>query len=170
MNVADKRTQILRLQAELGRIDQELELAFANFGRSVYAVSGYDSAFTSEHEVQIKTIEQQINRERAVKQQIEELQKSLAVPFESPVEERYRCLRCGHYVTLDSAYCESCGDNLAELKSKYRLCEICHRYYPADTNFCENCGTKTISIPIAAPIEAPNCQSHCNSAYGSDDI
>ena len=153
VDVADKKTQIVSLQAELSRVDQALETAYANLGRSVYALYGSDSSLAAEHAVQVKAIEEQLSRERELKQQIKELERQAAAPYSSTGVPSFACPRCGNYVLLSDVYCSTCGDNLADLKTQYCVCSKCNKYYVAGTTFCEVCGRRTLVIPIAQPLQ-----------------
>ena len=78
-----------------------------------------------------------------------------------------KCNKCGHENTLDSFFCESCGDKMAEVaggasspvpppavapspprsetsggKEKEMVCPSCSEKTPADSIFCESCGLK----------------------------
>ena len=152
VNVAESKTQELRLKAELSRINQSLEAAYAELGRMVYAGEGQEASLRARYALQFDAVANLSAQEGVLRQQIEELQRAEAMrSMQGANIQRYACPVCGSPVTLAMPNCPSCGDNLASLKSNFRMCPACNRYYSADSMFCENCGSRTIEIPVEQP-------------------
>ena len=57
-----------------------------------------------------------------------------------------KCDKCGFILTLDSAFCNKCGEKLGELfpaaEPVAKVCAQCGAPYEADAAFCTNCGNK----------------------------
>lgn len=157
MDVADRKSQELRLQAELSKIDVSLGSAYAALGRVAYSNPTITTLMQRECPDAYGAVAALLQEEQDVRGRIEELQRQ-AVSTGAPSLSRtrhFRCAKCGAHVTLDLAYCPSCGDNLSELKGQYRTCPNCGTYHAADSVFCMQCGAKTVEVPVA-PIQSLN--------------
>lgn len=160
MNAADKKSQEYRLQNELGRIASLKEKALADLGRAVLLKEGSSSSFAFDYADHIKVIGDLEAQESSIKKQIELLQKNETLVTDSTMQtanaavQGILCSACGSPVNLEVMYCQNCGDNLAELKSKYKKCATCNVFYPIDCVFCEKCGSKTVELEVAKPMSA----------------
>lgn len=141
MNAAARKTQSLRLQAELSKIYTAKEQALTSLGRVVYAGEGPDTKYSE----QIRAIADLDAQIAALQQQYTSLQGYANGMVQGPT-----CTRCGNPVSLDAPYCSRCGDNLAIIKSQYRKCPSCGLFCAADSMFCERCGGRTVELGVAA--------------------
>lgn len=160
MNAADRKSQELRLQAELSKIDASFESAYAALGKASYSHPNLSSLLQREYPDEYNAVSALLQQEQDLRGRIEELQRRAMViaPSSLSQTQHFRCAKCGAHVTLDLAYCPSCGDNLSELKSQFRICPNCGTYHPADSVFCMHCGTKTIEIPVASVLQHSNAE------------
>lgn len=59
-----------------------------------------------------------------------------------------KCEKCGNVLTLDSVFCNKCGDKLAPLfvptQENPYICPKCGASHEAGVSFCVNCGNKLI--------------------------
>lgn len=141
MNAAARKTQSLRLQAELSKMFTAKEQALTSLGRAVYAGEEPDTKYAEQIRV-IADLDAQI---AALQQQYASLQSNANGMAQGPM-----CPRCGNPVSLDAPYCPRCGDNLAIIKSQYRKCPPCGLFYAADSMFCERCGGRTVELGVVA--------------------
>ena len=161
MDAADKKSQALKLQSELDRIIASKESVLADLGREVLAREGANPSFVSTHADKIKAIGDFEAQERELRSRIEALQgggalvSDAAMHAASAVVQGNACPACGNPVALESMYCSRCGDNLAALKARFRMCPRCAVYYPASATFCEGCGGKTVRLQVAAAVNGP---------------
>ena len=154
MNAADRKTQELRLQAELSRIGSSLESAYAALGKVVYSHPTLATQIQGECPGEFNAVTSLLKDDQNVRGRIEDLQRQAVAPAPAPRPVRqFLCTKCGTPVTLDLAYCPSCGDNLSELKTQYRMCPNCKTYHTSDSMFCMQCGSQTVEIPIAQAIQ-----------------
>lgn len=62
------------------------------------------------------------------------------------VQGMRKCEKCGNILVLDSAFCNKCGERLAELfiptEENPRICAKCGAPYNEGTKFCTRCGNK----------------------------
>lgn len=163
MDAADKKTQEVRIQSEINRIDASKEKALAELGRAVLTKEGGQPAFASTYAEQVKVIGDLEAQAEALRLQLEGLRSrdnlvgGVAMQAANAAVSGHSCPSCGTPVALESMYCPSCGDNLEVLKRQFRRCPNCNTYHTADASFCERCGTKTVELEIAQkhPIEQP---------------
>lgn len=161
MNTVDRKSQAFKLQAELNRIANEKEKAFADLGRAVYVREGMNSTYT-EHVQAIANLDSQ---EANLQQQLAGLQR-----VNDNRQSRHACPVCGNLVSLDSPHCPICGDNLAALKSQFRRCPNCNSYFSADSFFCEQCGGRTIELEISASAPRRDTNVRDDSNVGQRSI
>ena len=154
VNVADRKTQEIRLQAELSRIGSSLESAYSALGKVVYSHPTLAGQVQRECPGEYNGVSSLLKEAQSIREQIGELQRQAAVAaapsFRQPA--RFFCANCGGSVSLDMAYCPFCGDNLSDLKSQYRKCPSCGTYYSTDVIFCVECGSKTVEVPVALAV------------------
>ena len=164
MNAADRKTQELRLQAELGRIDLSLESAYAALGKVAYSHPSLATQIRQECPGEYNAVTSLLQDEQSLRGRIEDLQRQAmtAVPVSGPMRQ-FLCMKCGTPVTLDIAYCPTCGDNLSELKAQYRLCPNCNTYHTSDSMFCIQCGSQTVEVPVAQAIKNNATADSANS-------
>lgn len=155
MNVADRKTQELRLQADLSRISSSLESAYSTLGKALYTHPAFASQIQRECPGEYNVVASLLKEEQSVRRRIEEVQQQAAMTNLQAYRQagKFSCPKCGTFVTLDMAFCPTCGDNLSELKSRYRVCPNCNTYYDSDSVFCVQCGSKTIEVPIAKAVQ-----------------
>lgn len=155
MKAADRKTQELRLQAELSRVGSSLEAAYAALGKVVYSHPQLALQVQNECPGEYGGVTSLLKDEQSVMLRIQDLQRQAAASSiaSAPRQPRqFSCPKCGMHVTLDLSYCPNCGDNLADLKQGYRMCPNCEAYYTADSMFCMECGSKTVEIPVATQV------------------
>lgn len=153
MNVADRKSQELRLQGELNRIRSSLTAAYAALGKVVYAHPTLSSQVQDDCPGEYGGIASLLREEQEVRSRMEDLRRqavSMAAPASTPRRAmQFPCPSCGMAVTLDQSFCPNCADNLATLKQQYRMCPNCHTYHSSDSMFCMECGSRTVEIPVA---------------------
>lgn len=170
MDAADRRSQTFRLQGDIDRVVAAKEKAFTELGRMVYAYEGADSVYGE----QISAIASLEAEEDYLKQQVNAIQMQRFAYEPSGGTQWHVCPACGAQVSLDYVCCTECGDNLAELKSKYKRCPTCNVYYPANNAFCERCGGPTVTLEVmpnrnAEPVPASALTDEA-SATGAGDL
>lgn len=167
MDAADKKTQTIKLQAEMSHLGARKEKALAELGRALLMQEGGNPALMAAFPDQIRAIEDLETQEEALRQRIDALQNSSvlsAIKTTNTVAQEYSCPACGSSVTLDTMFCPNCGDNLAVLKSQFRRCPNCDTYYPSDALFCEKCGSRTEDLVVAKTPGMPVVQeSHVDA-------
>lgn len=55
-----------------------------------------------------------------------------------------KCEKCGNILTVDSAFCNKCGEKLEKLQAEVmkNICPQCGASYEDGAGFCISCGTK----------------------------
>ncbi|MDO4539057.1 MAG: zinc-ribbon domain-containing protein [Coriobacteriales bacterium] len=154
MNAADRKTQELRLQTELSKIGSSLDSAYAALGKASYSHPALAAQIQRECPDEYRAVASLLQDEQSIRGRIDGLQHQIAASAPAPKPARqFFCAKCGTPVTLDIAYCPSCGDNLSELKARYRMCPNCNTYHTSDSMFCMQCGSKTVEVPVAQKIQ-----------------
>lgn len=143
INVANKKTQAMRLQADLKDASKQKDAALLELGRAVYMREAANPAYAD----QIRNIANLESQESALRQQIDALQGGGGKSISSQT-----CPACSAPVSLDMPFCPSCGDNLASLKAGFRRCPDCGRYYTTDFSFCEFCGKATVALEVSKTV------------------
>lgn len=162
MNAADRKTQSIKLQSELSRLEPMKESELAKLGRAVLTGEATNSGFIAKYSAHINAIGDIEARQEAVRQQIEALKDESNLVYGTAAQTvnaqpaTYTCPACGASVTLDADYCSNCGDNLETLKAQHRQCPVCGTFYPADALFCENDGGRTEDLTVAPPRLKPS--------------
>ena len=166
MNTVDKKTQAIRAQADLARVNQEIESAYAELGHIVLQGEAGNASFVHAYaapvekvrglEEQAATLTQRIAelsvREEAVPVAPVQATPGVAAPTQ-PYVPMEACPACGQPMPISTPFCSSCGGSLASVRERYTQCPSCHEYYSADTVFCMACGSKV--EPLVAPAAAP---------------
>lgn len=164
MNSVDKKAQTIKLQANLSTVNDSLKKAYIEFGQTVYANEHTNSYFVSSYSAQIDRISDLESKAAEIRKQIDEINKAQSV-LSNPAAvgagqlgvPTGHCADCGCQVSISYQRCPQCGNNLADLKSRYVWCPSCGTYYPAadEIRFCMNCGHLTEPVPVAEPLTAP---------------
>lgn len=166
MNTVDKKTQTIRAQADLARVNQEIESAYAELGRIVLQGEEGNASFVHAYAAPVEKVRGLEEQTAALTQRIAELSvREEAVPV-APVQAAAgvaapaqpsvpmeACPSCGQLMPISTPFCSSCGGSLASVRERYTQCPSCHEYYSADTVFCMACGSKV--EPLVAPAAAP---------------
>lgn len=164
MNSVDKKAQTIKLQANLSTVNDSLKKAYIEFGQAVYANERSNSYFASSYSAQIDRISDLEGKAAEIHRQIDEINRAQSVPpSPAPVGSGQsgvptgHCANCGCQVSISYQRCPQCGNNLADLKSRYVWCPSCGAYYPVEDEirFCMNCGHPTEPVPVAEPLTAP---------------
>ena len=154
MDAADRKTQELRLQADLNRINANLESAYAALGKVVYSHPTLAAQVQEDCPGECNGISSLLKEEQDVRTEMDNLRRQATSTADSTSKQaQYPCPKCGSLVTLDLKYCQNCGDNLAELKAQYRMCPTCGTYYATDSSFCMQCGARTVELPVAPALQ-----------------
>lgn len=154
MNAMDKKTQEFRLQSDLGRVETDLESAYAALGKAVFDHPSLTAAVRHDCPRECDDVATLLQVRADICQRIDDLRRQAAAAY-APVPRQegwLSCPRCNAPVTLDLSYCSNCGDNLANLKRHYRVCPACGRYYGEDSLFCIQDGGRTAELPVAPPL------------------
>ena len=166
MNTVDKKTQTIRAQADLARVNQEIESAYAELGRIVLQGEAGNASFVHAYAAPVEKVRGLEEQAAALTQRIAELSvREEAVPVApaqatpgvaapaQPSVPMEACPSCGQLMPISTPFCSSCGGSLASVRERYTQCPSCHEYYSADTVFCMACGSKV--EPLVAPAAAP---------------
>jgi RNA polymerase subunit RPABC4/transcription elongation factor Spt4 len=145
--VADKSGKLLeeaKMKIAISDKEADIEQIYIGMGKTVYDmfVAGEDvgKVFAKE----CKNIDKIVS-------EIEEMNKTVLYN-----KKLKKCDNCGEIISLDSSYCDNCGDKQKEVKIKNiektkkedkkesveRVCPTCGLICDANSKFCAKCGYK----------------------------
>ena len=126
-----------------GKFEERLNVLYLKIGR-LYYTKNYDGKITDE---EMKDLFGQVEQVKTEKRNLEI--KYLAQ------QGKKKCMACDHIVTLESRFCNMCGEKFDEKSMSIpvdepeepaqpvpRKCEFCGEELEADAVFCQNCGKK----------------------------
>lgn len=122
-----------------GKFDEKLNALYLKIGREYYS-KNRDSKIM---DVQMRELFDQV-------EQVNTEKRNLEIKYLAQ-QGKKKCTACNHIVTLESRFCNMCGEKFDEstmtvpedaLEITQRKCEFCGELLEADAVFCQNCGKK----------------------------
>lgn len=153
IDLAGKKAETIKLQADLTKTTAAIEAAYAALGRAVLQGEAPNSTFLSAYESKVNSVIELEKRAAEIGSRIEELDRAASAPKQSApyatMAPTGACPSCGAMVAVSSPYCPMCGNNLQTLKQRYVWCPSCNAYFEEGTAFCINCGSRLQQLPVA---------------------
>ena len=122
-----------------GKFDERLNVLYLKIGRSYYN-KNRDAKIVDEEIKELFAQVEQVNNEK----------RNLEIKYLAQ-QGKKKCQACDHIVTLESRFCNMCGEKFDEqsmivpedpVDSAQRKCQFCGEILEADAVFCQNCGKK----------------------------
>lgn len=160
IDLASKKAETVKLQADLTKTNAAIEAAYAALGRAVLQGEASNQSFLSAYEASVKLVRDLEKHAAETGMRIEELnripaaQQQLNSQLASTVPTG-ACPSCGAIVSVSSLYCPTCGNNLQQLKEHYLWCPTCNTYSDEGMSFCINCGSRLRPLPVAPERAVP---------------
>lgn len=154
IDLAGKKAETIKLQADLTKTTAAIEAAYAALGRAVLQGEASNQTFLRSYESQVSSVTELEKHAAETGSRIEGLNRATAVPkqqmsFATTMVPMGTCPSCGTMVAVSSPYCPMCGSNLRTLKERYVWCPSCNAYFEEGTTFCINCGSRLQQLPVA---------------------
>lgn len=121
------------------KLEEKLKVAFEELGRRYYSSNINNGTFEGEYQDLLEEISNIFSQKNMLEDKV------LAK------QGKRRCRKCQTIVTMESRFCNMCGEKLEELlvsveKEKecieVKKCSECGTELEADAIFCPNCGQK----------------------------
>lgn len=143
IDYAGKKAEVLKLQADLVKINKSLESAYAALGRSIMMREGTNESFLAMYGQQLSAVRELERHAAETRERIDDFSQiqDVHTPLTKTVPEGC-CPTCGASVPIDAMFCPSCGGDLAALKANFTKCPSCGAIYSRDTVFCIECGSR----------------------------
>lgn len=122
-----------------GKFDERLNVLYLKIGRSYYN-KNRNAKITDEEIKDLFDQVEQVNNEK----------RNLEIKYLAQ-QGKKKCQACDHIVTLESRFCNMCGEKFDEstmtipedpVESTQRKCQFCGEVLEDDAVFCQNCGKK----------------------------
>lgn len=122
-----------------GKFDERLQVLYLKIGKAYYN-KNRDAKITDEEIKELFDQVEQVNTEK----------RNLEIKYLAK-QGKKKCMACEHIVTLESRFCNMCGEKFDEssmsvpedpAEPAQRKCQFCGEVLEADAVFCQNCGKK----------------------------
>jgi predicted nucleic acid-binding Zn ribbon protein len=131
-----------KAQNELKELSAKEDKIFARLGKQLYADGGAETYPDIKAELDALAASR-----REVEERIRAAQEETAAKKKAEQAEDSRlCPQCGTANPEGAAFCQSCGNRLAQPQAK-RFCPQCGAEVAAGSRFCNECGTKMEEQP-----------------------
>lgn len=150
IDLAGKKAETVKLQADLAKTKEAIEAAYAALGRAVLQGEASNQSFLNVYEASVSSVRELEKHVAQTNARIEELNRTPAAPQQpASAVPTGPCPSCGTTVSVSSPYCPTCGSNLQQLKEHYLWCPSCSTYSEEGMSFCINCGSRLQPLPVA---------------------
>ena len=137
IDLAGKKAETVKLQADLAKTKEAIEAAYAALGRAVLQGEASNQSFLNVYEASVSSVRELEKHVAQTNARIEELNRTPAAPQQpASAVPTGPCPSCGTTVSVSSPYCPTCGSNLQQLKEHYLWCPSCSTYSEEGMSFC----------------------------------